>query len=129
MRFSPRLQIRGNRHIEGSSWYEIGAGRNWLQVELVGTSSNRDAAGARVIIYVDGALQAREVVLGDSYGSQSSLRQHFGLKDRKSVDKLVVRWPRSGIVQTFENVSANRIIQITEGDNNLVEKHYASGCS
>jgi hypothetical protein len=105
---------------------EIGAGRNWLQVELIGTSSNRDAVGARVIIYVDGVLQAREVVLGDSYGSQSSLRLHFGLNGRQSVEKLVVRWPRSGIVQTFESVAANRIIQITEGDNNLVEKHYAS---
>jgi hypothetical protein len=77
-------------------------------------------------LHLDGALRAREVVLGDGYGSQSSLRLHFGLKDRQTVDKLVVRWPRSGIVQTFANVAVNRIIQITEGDYNLVEKRYAS---
>ncbi len=33
---------------------EIGVGRNWLQVELVGTESNRDAVGARITIHVNG---------------------------------------------------------------------------
>ncbi len=104
---------------------EVGAGRNWLQVELVGTKSNRDAVGARVAIRVNGSLQAREVVLGDSYGSQSSLRLHFGLNDQRTVDQLTVRWPRSGLVQTFHDVAGNRIIQVTEGNSNLVEKRYA----
>ena len=108
---------------------EVGLDRNWLQIELIGTISNRDAVGTRVTIQVNGALQAREVVLGDSYGSQSSLRLHFGLNLHKTVDRLTVRWPRSGMVQTFENVAGNRIIQITEGDNNLVEKHYAKPIS
>ncbi len=104
---------------------EVGLGHNWLQVELVGTASNRDAVGARVTIHVSGAQQAREVVLGDSYGSQSSLRLHFGLNQHKMVDQLTVRWPRSGIVQTFSNIAGNRIIQITEGDKHIVEKDYA----
>ena len=47
--------------------------RNWLQVELVGTKSNRDAVGARVSIKVKGKPQMREIVLGDGYGSQNSL--------------------------------------------------------
>lgn len=103
----------------------VGVGRNWLQVELIGTVSNRDAVGARVTIYAGGQQQGREVVLGDSYGSQSALRLHFGLGPHATVDKLIVRWPCSKIVQTFENVTANRIIQITEGDSNLVGKRYA----
>ena len=103
---------------------QIGLGRNWLQIELVGVKTNRDAVGARVTIYVDGQRQCREVVLGDSYGSQSALRLHFGLGEHRLVDKAVVHWPTSGTTQTFENVAANRIIQITEGDNTLVEKHY-----
>jgi len=40
------------------------------------------------------------------------------------VDEVVVKWPRSGTVQTFNNVAADRIIQITEGKNEIVEKHY-----
>ena len=66
----------------------------------------------------------REVVLGDGYGSQNSLRQHFGLGDAAAVDEMMVQWPRSGIVQKFQNVAANRIVQITEGSDALVEKKY-----
>ena len=105
---------------------EIGLQRNWLGVELVGTKSNRDAVGARVTARVNGLLQMREVILGDGYGSQNSLRQYFGLDKASKVDELTVRWPRSGIVQTFRNVPGNRIIEITEGQDSLVEKHYES---
>ena len=103
---------------------EIDAKRNWLQVELVGTKSNRDAVGARVSLVAKGQRQMREVVLGDGYGSQNSLRQHFGLADATMVDELTVKWPRSGITQVFHNVSGNRIIQITEGEDKIVEKSY-----
>jgi hypothetical protein len=103
---------------------EVGNKRNWLAVELVGTKSNRDAVGARVSIVVKGKPQMREVVLGDGYGSQNSLRQYFGVNDAASVDEMVVRWPRSGVVQKFQNVAANRIVQITEGTDALVEKKY-----
>jgi hypothetical protein len=105
---------------------EVGEQRNWLAVELVGTKSNRDAAGARITIHVQGKLQMRELVLGDGYGSQNSLRQYFGLGEATSVDELTVRWPRSGATQTFRNLAANRIIEITEGVNELAEKRYES---
>ncbi len=104
---------------------EIGVKRNWLGVELVGVKSNRDAVGARIIARVNGLLQMRELVIGDGYGSQNSLRQYFGLKDAVAVDELTVRWPRSGIVQTFRNVPGNRIIEITEGSDVIREKNYA----
>ena len=104
----------------------FGIGRNWLQVELIGRQSNRDAVGARVMVYVGGRLQSREVVLGDGYGSQNSMRQHFGLDRYQTVDMLTVRWPASGIVQEFANVSANQIVEITEGSNTLVRKLYPS---
>jgi hypothetical protein len=103
---------------------EVGLQRHWLQVELVGVKTNRDAIGARVSIKVNGKPQMREVVLGDGYGSQNSLRQHFGLGDATSADEVTVKWPRSGTVQTFPNVAGNRIIQITEGRNEIVQKNY-----
>jgi hypothetical protein len=103
---------------------DVGSKRNWLAVELVGTKSNRDAVGARVSITVKGKPQMREVVLGDGYGSQNSLRQYFGLNDAAQVDEMIVRWPRSGVTQKFQNVAGNRIVQITEGSDALVEKHY-----
>ena len=105
---------------------EVDGGRHWLEVELVGTRSNRDAVGARVSIRVNGKPQMREVVLGDGYGSQNSLRQHFGIGASAAIQELTVKWPRSGIVQTFHDVAGNRIVEITEGKNQLVEKHYST---
>jgi ASPIC and UnbV/FG-GAP-like repeat len=103
---------------------EVGVKRNWFQVELVGRSSNRDAVGARVTLYAGGKQQSRELILGDGYGSQNSLRQHFGLDQHQVVDKLVVRWPTSRTVQTFEQVAANQIVEVTEGNECLVTKAY-----
>jgi hypothetical protein len=102
----------------------VGRDRNWLAVELVGTQSNRDAVGARVTIRVGDGIQMREVVLGDGYGSQNTLRQHFGLGRVESVDEMTVRWPASNLVQTFRNVEANRIVEVTEGDDQLRLKNY-----
>ncbi len=103
---------------------QLATPRNWLQVELVGTRSNRDAVGARVTARAGGITQSREVVLGDGYGSQNALRLHFGLGGAAAVDELVVRWPASGIVQRFASVAGNRIVEITEGSDRLVEKRY-----
>ena len=103
---------------------EVGLSRHYLQVELVGTKSNRDGVGARISIKVKGKAQMRELTAGDGYGSQNSLRQHFGLNDATSVDEITVKWPRSGTTQTFQNVAGGRIIEITEGKNEIVEKHY-----
>ncbi|HEX6463786.1 MAG TPA: CRTAC1 family protein, partial [Vicinamibacterales bacterium] len=110
---------------------ELSVPRHWLGVELVGTRTNRDAVGARVYARTGGMRQMREVVLGDGYGSQNSLRQYFGLGDAATVDELVVRWPRSGVTQTFTSVPVDRIVQVTEAASTgapnttpLVEKHY-----
>jgi ASPIC and UnbV/FG-GAP-like repeat len=103
---------------------EVGLQRNWLQVELVGTRSNRDAVGARITLFAGGKQQSREVVLGDGYGSQNSLRQHFGLGHLKVVEKLTVRWPTSGCTQIFEQVAVNQIVEVTEDSDRLITKTY-----
>jgi len=105
---------------------EVGTHRHWLGVEVVGTKSNRDGVGARITARVNGLTQTREVTLGDGYGSQNSLRQYFGLKQAEEVEELTVRWPRSGIVQRFQHVPANRIVEVTEGHLELMEKHYSA---
>lgn len=96
---------------------EVGTGRSWLAVELEGTESNRDAVGARVRVEAAGSSQTREVILGDGYGSQSSLRLHFGLgdSDRDTIDRLTVFWPATGEEQVFEDVQTRCILQIVEG--------------
>ncbi|MCA1816488.1 MAG: ASPIC/UnbV domain-containing protein [Acidobacteria bacterium] len=91
-----------------------GERRNWLAVELRGTSSNRDAVGAVVTVESGGGKQLRYVTAGSGYASQQSARLYFGLGDQTQVNSLTVRWP-GGLVQRFENVKAKQLAQITEG--------------
>jgi ASPIC and UnbV/FG-GAP-like repeat len=111
---------------------DIASGRNWLVVKLIGVAkelangTNRDAVGARVILRANGMQQMREVILGDGYGSQSTLHLHFGLDQAAQVDEMIVRWPRSGITQRFEHVAANRYYEIKEGQTQLVAKPYGA---
>jgi ASPIC and UnbV/FG-GAP-like repeat len=103
---------------------EVAACRHWLQVELTGTISNRDAVGARVELVAGGLRQLREVSAGDGYASQSTLRLHFGLGEAVSAEELVVRWPASGRVERFEDVAGDRIVALVEGTGRLLEKRY-----
>jgi enediyne biosynthesis protein E4 len=97
----------------------VGSRRNWLAVELTGTQSNRDAAGAMVTIETAGGKQLRLVSAGSGFASQNSARLYFGLDDKIGVEALTVRWP-SGRVERFEKVGDQRIearhvIRIQEG--------------
>jgi hypothetical protein len=111
---------------------EMAPDRNWLVLKLIGAAgelvngTNRDAVGARVIVRANGLQQMREVILGDGYGSQSTLHLHFGLDHAVQVDEMIVRWPCSGIVQRFERVIANRYYEIKEGQQQLTEKPYGA---
>ena len=91
------------------------ASKNWLEVKLIGTVSNKAAIGARLkaITTTPARTQIREVSGLTGYGSQNSLIQHFGLGTATTVSSLEVRWP-NGKVQTYTNVSANQILTITE---------------
>ncbi len=86
---------------------------NYLQIDLVGTQSNRDAIGAIVELTADGHKQVRHRYNGGSYSSSHQMTIHFGLSDASSVDQLTVRWP-SGQRSNLENVSVNQRIMIVE---------------
>ena len=89
------------------------AERTWIAVKPVGTSSNRDAIGARVTIDVGGAVQIREIAAGSSQMGQNMLEAHFGLGTARTVDSLTVVWP-SGKVTRLTDVPANQRVTIVE---------------
>ena len=72
------------------------AGNRSLRFRLTGTRSNRDAIGATVRIFHDGASQTRMVKSGSSYLSQSELPVTFGVGQRDRVDRAVVSRGRAG---------------------------------
>jgi hypothetical protein len=59
-------------------------------------------------------VQYDHVRAGGSYISGNDVRLHFGLGNNRKAGTVEITWP-SGTVQKVENVSANQIIEITEG--------------
>ena len=93
---------------------------NWLNLQLIGTASNRDAIGARVKLFAPGLEpQLREVKSGSSYLCQSDMRLHFGLGKASIVDRIEIRWP-SGLKETFEGIKPNQFLQIREGEKRTI---------
>jgi YVTN family beta-propeller protein len=86
---------------------------HWLEVNLVGTASNRSAIGARVRVRTGALSQVREISGGSGYLSQNSLTEEFGLKNAATVDTLEIRWP-TGKTQILKNVPANQRLTVTE---------------
>lgn len=72
------------------------AGAGSLSVTLHGTSSNRDAIGALLILDCEGQRQLRQVTGGGSYLSASERRQFFSWPGEATAGNLEIRWP-SGI--------------------------------
>jgi len=87
--------------------------RNYLELRLTGTSSNRDAIGAVARLWVGNTVMVREVNPAGGYLAQSSRTLHFGLGDRSKVDSIKIRWPR-GLIQTLVNPAINTLHQIRE---------------
>ena len=118
---------------------ENGNKQNWLRIKLVGTVSNRDGIGARVLLTIgemardrpspyglqademerdepsfdDVTQQIRDVNPGASYLSSHDARLHFGLGENTNVNRLEIRWP-SGVVEVYENLPVNQEHVLTE---------------
>jgi len=86
---------------------------NWIKVKLDGVKSNRSAIGARVLVHYGGKTQAQAVLSQSSFFSCSDSRLHFGLGSSTLAD-IDVYWP-SGLIETFIQIPANRLITIKEG--------------
>ncbi|PYR55542.1 MAG: CRTAC1 family protein [Acidobacteria bacterium] len=81
----------------------------WLIVRLVGTKSNRDGIGARVVV----GNQVRTMTTAVGYASSSYAGLHFGLGTATEIDRVEVQWP-SGTRQTVEHVKTNQVLEIKE---------------
>ncbi len=96
-----------------------GHGHHWLNVKLVGVTTNRSALGARITLQVrepDGTLTPRHRVVtsGSSFGG-NPLATTIGLGTAREIASLTVTWPTSKTEQVFLDVPIDRAIEITEG--------------
>jgi len=86
---------------------------HYLQIQLVGSRSNRDGVGARVTVTAGGKKFVRQRHGAGSYLSSADPRLHFGLGDATRIEKIEVIWP-SGARSLLENVAPDRLLVIEE---------------
>jgi hypothetical protein len=102
-------------------FYNITAtSNNWVQLNLLGTESNKNAFGAHVYLYDNlGNVQLREVDGGSSHGSSNSPIVHFGL-GTATIDSIKIIWP-NGLIQMVYHASINQIQTIVEGEEEVID--------
>ncbi len=93
---------------------------NWMNVRLIGTNSNKSGIGARVKLKSNGVWQIREILPVSGFGSQNSIRAHFGIGEATSIDSLVVNWPNGYTQIITSGINKNTFITVTEQEANLL---------
>ncbi len=83
-------------------------GNHWLEGRAVGTVSNRDGCGARVLVTAGAATQMREILC-----AQNEQTAQFGLGTAAVASKIEIIWP-SGIHQILRGVATDRYLTVTE---------------
>lgn len=106
-----------NRAGEPRLWRNVtsAAKRHWLELDLQGTTSNRDGCGAVLLARLpSGARLLRQVSCGStSLGSGSWPDVHLGLGRERELATLKITWP-SGTVQRLSGLQADRFLTIVE---------------
>jgi len=95
--------------------------RNYLNIKLVGTASNRSAIGATVRVKAGGNWQRRDLYPVTGFGSQNSMRLHFGLGDANSIDSIRVDWPSGNRMYISDGININSFITLIEVEGRVVQ--------
>jgi hypothetical protein len=92
-------------------------GHHWLRLKLIGngTTSNRDAIGAKVELHLGDEVLTQFVMPTCSYLSQSESAVTIGLGKRDAIDKVVIRWP-DGKEQSLEGLAVDTVHAVKQGD-------------
>ena len=91
--------------------------RQFARVRLTATKTEKLALNAIVHLTAGGVTQQDYVRVIDGYASQVPRDLHFGLADAASIEEIRITWP-SGAVQVLKGLPSNRLIEITEGQDN-----------
>ena len=85
----------------------------WCTLDLIGTRSNRDAIGARIVFTTNKRSYLRNIVGGGSYVSQNPYTVHCAFPEDEELVETVCVWP-NGQTQTVTNININAQNQLIE---------------
>jgi len=86
----------------------------WLEIELIGTRSNRGGVGAVLAVDLGRQVLVRTRQAGSGYLSCGEERVMMGVGDAARVGRLSVRWP-GGRQESWADLPVNGFVQLTEG--------------
>ena len=84
---------------------------NYLKIKLNFEGKNTFGIGTKVLAYSQKKLQLKELQTTRGFQSSSESVVHFGFKNLKCIDSLVVIWP-DNTYQTTRNVKTNQTLKI-----------------
>jgi enediyne biosynthesis protein E4 len=99
---------------------QVRTANHWIGLRAVGTKSNRDGIGARVVVKVGTRTLVDEVRSGSSYISNNDMRVHFGLGAAARIDSVEIHWP-SGLLERYDDLAVDQIHTVKEGTGKPVE--------
>ena len=88
----------------------------WLQIRLIGTTTDRDAVTAEVTLHLQRGSESivQQLTAGDGYQCSNEKLILFGIPEKDTADRLSIRWP-SGHVQEFHDMRMSKRFAIVEG--------------
>lgn len=98
----------------------------WININLEGVKSNRNAIGARIKLTFKENGTTRAVCSDENSGGSfgcSPLRKEIGIGQANMIDEIAVTWPASGETQVFINVQPCQFITIKQGSSEIVKNN------
>jgi len=93
---------------------QIRTPNHWIAIHTVGTKSNRDGIGARILVKAGSRVLVDEVRSGSSYVSNNDMRVHFGLGAATKIEWVEIHWP-SGLKERFAGLAVDTVQIVKEG--------------
>lgn len=104
--------------------------KNYLDVSLQYQSKNKNAIGAKVLVFAGNQTQKKEIYLSRGFLSSIEPKVHFGLGATAAIDSIQIIWPNN-TYQTVKNPKINGVLKINYSskkpfnfDNQLANNHF-----
>ena len=85
---------------------------NYLKIKLVGTKSNINAIGTKVILYYDNIINMQEAYVSRGYQSSVESILNFGVGKQSQIDSILVVGPNNE-TERFQNIKPNQTLTIS----------------
>ena len=88
---------------------------NYITLKLIGVESDYNAVGSRIKITCGNFVVYRWLTPTESMNDFYAFPLNIGIGENTIIDEIEILWS-SGFIQILENINANQILEVTEGE-------------